>query len=266
MHDRFSQNGGVLDDPRVAHHVMDGRAWLRRNPGSYDVITLEPMPPTFAGSNALYSLEFYQLMASRLNPGGVVAQWLPFHLVDPEEASSIAATFFAVFPDGLLWIDRSGTGILLGRLGDPRPWRWPGLARDVPRAMSNEDIVHSVVASSLQLQDYAALGALITDDNQRLSYGFGRERWWRQGRGIDDTIRYQSQLVDAMIRPGDRSAKLSASWKPTPTRARTDARASGRGMARHAGGMHVRLASSRSNDIVRERAPSDKSRSVPHDF
>ena len=39
---------------------MDGRTWMRRTDKEYDVITLEPMPPTFAGVNNLYSLEFYQ--------------------------------------------------------------------------------------------------------------------------------------------------------------------------------------------------------------
>lgn len=211
MHDLFPHNQGVLDDPRVDHHVMDGRAWLRRTDRRYDIITLEPMPPTFAGSNALYSLDFYELMITRLEPGGVVAQWLPFHLVDPEEAASITATFIAAFPDAVLWIDRSGTGILLGRARPPQgnPG-WPGLARPVERGLSAEAIVRSVIAGAEGLRDYAAIGSVITDDNQRLSYGIGRERWWRQGRGIEDTIRWQLQLVEAMMRPGDPTAKLAA--------------------------------------------------------
>src|SRR5262249_20029974 len=53
----FHSTHGVLDDPRVHTHVMDGRAWLRRSGARYDVVTLEPMPPHFAGVNALYSRE-----------------------------------------------------------------------------------------------------------------------------------------------------------------------------------------------------------------
>lgn len=211
MHELFPQNEGVLLDARVDHHVMDGRAWLRRSPRTYDVITLEPMPPTFAGSNALYSLDFYELMLTRLNPGGVVAQWLPFHLVDPEEAASITATFLAAFPDAILWIDRSGTGILLGRAREPGGrMHWPGLARPIRRSLPAEAIARSVIAGAAGLRDYAAIGTVITDDNQLLSYGLGRERWWRQGRGIEDTIRWQLQLVDAMQLPGDPRAKLAA--------------------------------------------------------
>ena len=62
----FDANEHVLDDPRVHANVMDGRAWLRRIDRTYDVITLEPMPPTFAGVNALYSREFYETSARRL--------------------------------------------------------------------------------------------------------------------------------------------------------------------------------------------------------
>ncbi|HWB78335.1 MAG TPA: hypothetical protein VG755_25390, partial [Nannocystaceae bacterium] len=211
MHELFAQNEGVLLDARVDHHVMDGRAWLRRSPRTYDVITLEPMPPTFAGTNALYSREFYELMKTRLNADGVVAQWLPFHLVDPEESASITATFLAVFPDAFLWIDRSGTGILLGRARDPDGRiAWPGLERPITRTLAPDVIVRSVIAGPLGLREYAAIGSVITDDNQRLSYGLGRERWWRQGRGIEDTIRWQLQLVEAMQHPGEPQAKLAA--------------------------------------------------------
>ncbi|HSO36794.1 MAG TPA: fused MFS/spermidine synthase, partial [Labilithrix sp.] len=88
----FDSNEHVLDDPRVHANVMDGRAWLRRVDRAYDVITLEPMPPTFAGVNALYSREFYETAARRLNDGGVLAQWVPFHILSLPDALAIVAT------------------------------------------------------------------------------------------------------------------------------------------------------------------------------
>ena len=48
---------------------MDGRAWLRRTERRYDLITLEPMPPNFAGVNALYSLEGAQPAAGEGSEG-----------------------------------------------------------------------------------------------------------------------------------------------------------------------------------------------------
>lgn len=172
----FKSNEGVLDDERVHPTVMDGRAWLRRTDRLYDIITLEPMPPTFAGVNALYSREFYELAAARLGPGGIIAQWLPFHLVDTELSPSIAATFLDVFPNAGLWIDPpSGTGILLGRAGaDTQPLgsAWPGLEREASgRSLPPQKIRDALLLGPELLARYAELGEVITDDNQLLSFG-----------------------------------------------------------------------------------------------
>ena len=79
----FRSNENVINDPKVKTIVMDGRAYMRRTHKTYDVITLEPMPPSAAGVNALYSKEFYELAKQKLSANGVIAQWLPLHLVAP---------------------------------------------------------------------------------------------------------------------------------------------------------------------------------------
>ncbi len=185
----FPSNHDVLRDPRVRAAVMDGRAWLRRTQGSYDVVTLEPMPPYFAGVNALYSLEFYRLAARRMNPGAVIAQWLPFHLLPPHHAASVAATFHAVFPDSIVWIDPVGqTGILLGRRDGGTPplgFEWPGLLRSAPGRMRREEIARAVALDSAGLARYASLGTLVTDDNQLLAYGRARQQIAQYGGGME---------------------------------------------------------------------------------
>lgn len=171
----FGANEGVLEDARVSPIVMDGRAYLRRIAKQYDVITLEPMPPTHAGVNALYSREFYQLAQARLTPQGVIAQWVPFHLLTPYHAAAVARTFQDVFPNSILWIDLlSTTGILLGSmdesiaLGDVLP----GYARDgIIRDMSEEDVRKAILLDRAGLLRLGAYSEAITDDNQLLSYG-----------------------------------------------------------------------------------------------
>jgi len=65
----FPSNRNVLAIPRSKRSTTwTAWAWLRRTDRRYDVITLEPMPPMFTGTNALYSVEFYRLIASRLRP------------------------------------------------------------------------------------------------------------------------------------------------------------------------------------------------------
>jgi spermidine synthase len=171
----FPANEDVLSDVRVKATIMDGRAYMRRTQKMYDVITLEPMPPNFAGVNALYDKEFYQLARRRLNPHGVIAQWLPFHLVAPYYSASIARTFIDTFPNAILWVDPlTKTGILLGSKDDTPALGsdWPGFVRtQIERDMSEDDIKKAVLLTGDALHRYANTGALIDDDNQLLSYG-----------------------------------------------------------------------------------------------
>ena len=171
----FVRNENVLDDPRVTKIVMDGRAFMRRAQKTYDVITLEPMPPVFAGVNALYSREFYELARAHLNAGGTIAQWLPFTGLMPHTSTAIAKSFMEVFPNAILWIDGpSKTGILLASKDD-RPdlgAAWPGFARTkTPRTMTEAEVRAAVKLDQPALARYVAESATITDDNQLLAYG-----------------------------------------------------------------------------------------------
>ncbi len=172
----FQSNEGVLNDPRVTPLIMDGRAFLRRTQETFDIITLEPMPPTFAGVNALYSKEFYLTARDRLTEKGVIAQWLPFHLVSPYHGASITLTFVDVFPNAVLWIDPfSLTGILIGSKDDGATLAqtFPGFDRnEIVRPLSREKVEQAVYLGQDALRGFAErYGEVITDDNQLLAYG-----------------------------------------------------------------------------------------------
>ena len=68
----------LLSSP-LAHVVIDdGRRYLERTSGQFDVITIDPPPPVeAAGSSLLYSAEFYATLKPRLQQDGIVQQWLP---------------------------------------------------------------------------------------------------------------------------------------------------------------------------------------------
>ncbi|MCB9989856.1 MAG: fused MFS/spermidine synthase [Rhodospirillales bacterium] len=170
----FPANEGVLQDQRVTPIAMDGRAYLRRTKETYDVITLEPMPPHFAGVNALYSREFYEQARQKMTPDGVIAQWLPFHIVPPYYSASIARTFQSVFPNAILWVDPSSTGILLGSADDNADLgnSWPGFKRAFTGYdLSAAEVSRAVLLDKDELAAYGKEGDLITDDNQLLAYG-----------------------------------------------------------------------------------------------
>ena len=94
---------GLFDDPRVTIHAEDGRQCLARSKATYDLIIADLFTPWRAGVSNTYSLEHYQLAASRLKPGGAYVQWLPLYQVSRTEFEIIANTMAQVFPSLVLW-------------------------------------------------------------------------------------------------------------------------------------------------------------------
>ena len=72
------------------------------------------------GCAALNTEDYYQMCKEHLNPGGVVSLWIPLYESNPETIKSVLATFFKVFPNGILWSnDSDGSGydaVLFGQV------------------------------------------------------------------------------------------------------------------------------------------------------
>ncbi|QPJ63672.1 MAG: spermine synthase [Candidatus Nitronauta litoralis] len=100
----FSEwNGDVRNKSNVNFYIQDGRQFVQWSEKKYDVITLEPMHPAHAGVAHLYSSEFYEQARGRLNPGGIMMQWLPLHLLNSEDSLAVLKTFKQSFPHTTLW-------------------------------------------------------------------------------------------------------------------------------------------------------------------
>ncbi len=97
------ENNAVLHDPRTRIVYDDARHFIFTTQQTFDVITTDPIHPWVKGTSTLYSKEYYELVKAHLNPGGVVAQWLPIYDSDPATVKSELATFFEVFPNGTVW-------------------------------------------------------------------------------------------------------------------------------------------------------------------
>jgi len=161
------ENEALLARSRVS--VEDGRRFLARGGPGYDVITQEPMPPYFAGASALYSLEYYELARRRLNPGGILVQWLPLHLVAPDDARAIVATALAVFPE--TWVALSPTDGTALVVSSNAP---------LPRARvaaAERELGARFLAAPDAARRFAAGAAPVTDDRPTLEYsGLDRVR------------------------------------------------------------------------------------------
>ena len=66
-----------LRDPRIEIRHADGRHALRARPDRFDVIEADALRPSSAYAGNLYSVEFFQLVQSRLRAGGIAATWVP---------------------------------------------------------------------------------------------------------------------------------------------------------------------------------------------
>lgn len=113
------ENYDVLDDPRVQVVYDDARHFVLTTKEKFDVITSDPIHPWIKGSASLYTKEYYHMVKRHLNPGGVIAQWVPLYESTVDTVKSEIATFFDVYPRGTIWSnDFNGQGydvVLLGR-------------------------------------------------------------------------------------------------------------------------------------------------------
>ena len=79
----------LLRDPRVDIHVGDGRKFLLATEQRFDVLTVDVVRPQAAFSGNLYSVEFYELLRSRLDTDGLVSQWM----ATPRVLNSVTEVF-----------------------------------------------------------------------------------------------------------------------------------------------------------------------------
>ncbi len=108
------ENERAYLDPRVRIAHEDGRHLLELATETFGLVTVEPPPPIVAGASNLYSLDFYRICRRRLEPGGIVAQWLPLHAQSLFSARMTARTFLEAFPHVQLWLPSVRDAVLIG--------------------------------------------------------------------------------------------------------------------------------------------------------
>jgi spermidine synthase len=120
-----AENHGVVQDRRTRIVFDDARHFVLTTPDKFDIITSDPIHPWVKGAATLYSKEYFEAVRAHLNPGGLVTQWVPLYQSDSETVRSEIATFFEVFPHGIVWgnLDDAQLGYDVVLLGSVEPIR-----------------------------------------------------------------------------------------------------------------------------------------------
>lgn len=88
---------GVADDPKVEIRWQDGRSGLALDTKKYDIIIQQPLYLKQAGSSILLSVEYIELLASRLKERGIVCLYSN-SMGNAEQALLVRTTARRVFP------------------------------------------------------------------------------------------------------------------------------------------------------------------------
>jgi spermidine synthase len=199
------QNYGVLEDPRVQVVSDDARHYLLTTQDKFDVITSDPIHPWVKGSATLYTKEYFDLCRRHLNPGGLITQWVPLYESSMGVVKSEIATFFDVFPSGII-MDNSdnGEGYDLVLLGLPegikvdldqvqRRLNEPDYA-DAAESLADVGLTGTLslfkcyLGRASDLQPWLESAEINRDQNLRLQYLAGMSLNATQGGTIHDQI------------------------------------------------------------------------------
>jgi spermidine synthase len=115
-----TKNPHTVNGKQVEVVYDDGRHFLLTTQEKFDIITSDPIDPWVKSCAALNTVEYYRMCRDHLNPGGIVCFWIPLYQSNLETTKSVIATFFQVFPHGILWSsEREGEGydtVLFGQV------------------------------------------------------------------------------------------------------------------------------------------------------
>ncbi|WP_354016159.1 fused MFS/spermidine synthase [Dyella japonica] len=200
---QFQGNYHAGSDARLDIRLRDGRRELLASAQTYDMITLEPPPPSAAGVVNLYSRDFYQLAAKRLAPGGVVAQWWPIPTQNDEDSRAMVRAFLDAFPHATLWTTELHEMLLVGS-NDPielnatqieQRFNQPSVAKALGEVgiASPAALLATWMGDGDSLERYAGHVAAVTDDRPSIEYA----TWVRR----DEIVRVLPELVALRSEP-----------------------------------------------------------------
>ena len=180
-------NHNALANSNVHLLYGDARELLLTSKRTYDIIASEPSNPYRAGIASLFTREYYQAIASKLNSGGFFTQWLQAYDVDQRTIQIFYATMSSVFPNIQTWRTEEGDMLLIAS-AEPVTFDIPALRERITKEPFESALAHVWRTTDLEgvfahyigndkLPRVIARGPggeLNTDDRMLLEFAFAR--------------------------------------------------------------------------------------------
>ncbi len=153
-------NFNVIANPKVRVQLDDARHYLMTTREKFDAITSDPLDPWVKGAAMLYTREFFEVVKSRLNPGGVVTLFVQLYESNTAAVKSEIATFMEAFPNGVVWGNtQDGRGYDLVLMGTLEPLQ---INVDAIQAKLNQPDYAPVARSLSEVGLYSAVDLFST--------------------------------------------------------------------------------------------------------
>ncbi|MBN1296279.1 fused MFS/spermidine synthase [bacterium] len=107
-------SGSPMNNPQFSILQADARTVLSASDIHYNVIISEPSNPWITGVSNLFTIEYFESALARLEPDGVMCQWIHSYYMDTETLMTIFRSFNHVFPLSSLWRGSDGDYLILG--------------------------------------------------------------------------------------------------------------------------------------------------------
>ncbi len=105
-----------MSDPRTKLIRGDGRTHVKHGSSTYDVMSIEVGQIFRPGVAYLYTRDFYEEARAKLNPGGLLVQFVPLAFLNETQLRGIVRSFTDAFDASALWYN-TGELLLVGLNG-----------------------------------------------------------------------------------------------------------------------------------------------------
>ena len=211
-------------NPKLKIVFNDGRNHLLTTKEKYDVITADPVHPWFSGAGYLYSTEYFQLVANRLNPGGIMCQWLPLYELTTDDLKSVVKTIRANFAYMMIWVTHydaeivaSNSPIVIDEADLNKRIAYQPVGSDLRQVKmgSADDLLSYFVLGSEGTTEFGSNGRINTDDNLYLEFSAPRSIGMEHLRGenLADLLHRRERILPYLRKPDTAPERIQQQQK-----------------------------------------------------